>query len=233
MLIPYLVSGKESIFLKRRISNRATKISLTANIDGFFLTVPKEITGYGLKKFLDENNIWISKNYYRYQKNNNDYAKKYEEKYLLFIGKKFYLTIVKADLETVIFSKSLQKITFHVRNKRKYKTNIKSWYKEQTNQIINHRLSELANQMKVDYNNVKIKDNSTVWGSCSSKRNLNFSLYLSAFPIEIIDYIVIHELAHICQFNHSTNFWDIVKKHDPQYKDHIKYIRKYGNYVYI
>lgn len=233
MLIPYLVSGKENIFLKKRISNRASKISLSANVDGFFITVPKKMGNYCLTKFLDKNRLWISKNYYRYKKNNADYAKKYEGKYLLFIGRKFYLKIIKSDVETVIFSKSLQKITFHVSNKTNYKTNIKDWYRKQTNHIINHRLPELNKQMKVDYNNVRIKDNLTVWGSCSSKNNLNFSLYLSAFPVEIIDYILIHELAHISEFNHSTNFWEIVKKYDPQYRNHIEYIRKHSDYVRI
>lgn len=233
MLIPFLISGKENIFLKKRISNRASKISLTANIHGFFITVPKKIPDYCLIKFLDENRIWISTNYYRYKKNNFEYAKRYEEKYLLFIGKKFYLNIIKSYNETVIFSESLKKITFHVNSKRNYKTTIKNWYREQTNKIINERLPELNKKMKVDYNRVRVKDNSTVWGSCSSKNNLNFSLYLSAFPIEIIDYILIHELAHIREFNHSANFWEIVKKYDPQYKNHIEYIRRHGNYVRI
>lgn len=233
MLIPFLISGKENIFLKKRISNRASKISLTANIHGFFITVPKKIPDYCLIKFLDENRIWISTNYYRYKKNNFEYAKRYEEKYLLFIGKKFYFNIIKSYNETVIFSESLKKITFHVNSKRNYKTTIKNWYREQTNKIINERLPELNKKMKVDYNRVRVKDNSTVWGSCSSKNNLNFSLYLSAFPIEIIDYILIHELAHIREFNHSANFWEIVKKYDPQYKNHIEYIRRHGNYVRI
>ena len=233
MLIPFLISGKEHIFLKKRISNRASKISLTANIHGFFITVPKKIPDYCLTKFLDENRIWISKNYHRYKKNNFEYAKRYEEKYILFIGKKFYLNIIKSYNETVIFSESLKKITFHVNNKRDYKTIIKNWYREQTNKIINERLPELNKQMKVDYNRVRVKDNSTVWGSCSSNNNLNFSLYLSAFPIEIIDYILIHELAHIKEFNHSANFWEIVKKYDPQYKIHIEYIKRHGNYARI
>lgn len=233
MLIPFLISGKEHIFLKKRISNRASKISLTANIHGFFITVPKKIPDYCLTKFLDENRIWISKNYHRYKKNNFEYAKRYEEKYILFIGKKFYLNIIKSYNETVIFSESLKKITFHVNNKRNYKTIIKNWYREQTNKIINERLPELNKKMKVNYNRVRIKDNSTVWGSCSSKNNLNFSLYLSAFPIEIIDYILIHELAHIKEFNHSANFWEIVKKYDPQYKIHIEYIKRHGNYARI
>jgi len=233
MLIPFLISGKEHIFLKKRISNRASKISLTANIHGFFITVPKKIPDYCLTKFLDENRIWISKNYHRYKKNNFEYAKRYEEKYILFIGKKFYLNIIKSYNETVIFSESLKKITFHVNNKRKYKIIIKNWYREQTNKIIHERLPELNKQMKVDYNRVRVKDNSTVLGSCSSNNNLNFSLYLSAFPIEIIDYILIHELAHVKEFNHSVNFWEIVKKYDPHYKIHIEYIKRHGNYARI
>ena len=229
MMISFIVSEKEIIYLKKKESKRASKISLTANIHGFFLTVPNKLNECNLKRFLDENKNWILKNYYNYKKNNIDYAKKYEDRYLLFFGKKFYLSIVKDDLDTIIVSDSLQKITFHVSKKRNYKQNITNWYKEQTRQIIDQKLAEIGKKMDISYNNVRIKDNSSTWGSCSTKKNLNFNLYLSAFPLDVIEYIVIHELAHIKEFNHSSKFWQIVKEFDPLYKEHIEYIKDYSD----
>ena len=87
--------------------------------------------------------------------------------------------------------------------------------------------------MNVRYTEIKIKDNSTRWGSCSSKGNLNFSLYLVAFPMEIIDYVVVHELAHLKEFNHSKKFWEIVRNIDHDYKEKISFLKKYGNFVVL
>ena len=87
--------------------------------------------------------------------------------------------------------------------------------------------------MNVKYTRLKIKDNSTRWGSCSSKGNINFSLYLVAFPIDIIDYVIIHELAHLKEFNHSKKFWEIVMNMDNDYKEKISYLKQYGNLVIL
>ena len=76
------------------------------------------------------------------------------------------------------------------------------------------------------YNKVFIKDHTARWASCSEKRNLNFSLLLAMLPIQVIDYVIIHELAHLVQLNHSKRFWDIVKKMDPEFETHRKMLHK-------
>ncbi|HKO40057.1 MAG TPA: M48 family metallopeptidase, partial [Nitrososphaeraceae archaeon] len=118
-------------------------------------------------------------------------------------------------------------------NKKNYKKYIKNWYLRQSFIIINERITILSRLMNVRYNKIKIKDNSSRWGSCSSKGNLNFSLYLVAFPMDIIDYVIIHELAHLKEFNHSKKFWEIVMKMDQNYKQKICYLKKYGNFVIL
>jgi predicted metal-dependent hydrolase len=87
--------------------------------------------------------------------------------------------------------------------------------------------------MNDKYTKIKIKDKSTRWGSCSSKGNLNFSLYLVAFPMSVIDYVIIHELAHLKEFNHSKKFWEIIMNMDHNYKEKISYLKKYGNLIIL
>ena len=60
---------------------------------------------------------------------------------------------------------------------------------------------------------------------------INFSLYLIAFPIDIIDYVIVHELAHLIEFNHSKKFWAVVSKIDPSYKEKVYYLKKNSNLV--
>ncbi len=63
-----------------------------------------------------------------------------------------------------------------------------------------------------------IKNTRTRWGSCSSKGNLNFSFRLALLPAHLSDYIIVHELCHLGEFNHSQKFWDLVALEMPEYK---------------
>ncbi len=68
-------------------------------------------------------------------------------------------------------------------------------------------MAELAEQYGFRYNSVKITSAKTRWGSCTSKQHLNFSYRLIMTPRDCIDYVIIHELCHLRQMNHSTKFW--------------------------
>ena len=205
-----------------------------ANIYVFFLTVPVIYNDATLHNFLQTKKNWITKTYEYYKKYNTNFGKKYDDKfYIYYLGQKYRVDIAKDVINNAIISSSINKITFHVLNKKNYKKYIKNWYLTQTSIIINERIKILSTLMNVKYTKIKIKDNSTRWGSCSSKGNLNFSLYLVAFPMSVIDYVIIHELAHLKEFNHSKKFWEIVMNMDHDYKAKISYLKKYGNFVIL
>lgn len=84
---------------------------------------------------------------------------------------------------------------------------------------LGEKVGRLSEQMGLRPNSIKINSAKTRWGSCSSKSNLNFSWMLMMADDEVIDYIVVHELAHLKEMNHSNRFWDIVEKHFPDYAD--------------
>jgi predicted metal-dependent hydrolase len=79
-------------------------------------------------------------------------------------------------------------------------------------QYIPARVNELAAKYNFNYNNVFIKNIRSRWGSCSKKGNVNFSLHLMLLPEELIDYVILHELAHTVEHNHSKNFWAVLNK---------------------
>lgn len=234
MLIPFIVSKSEYIYLQKKESLRASKISLMANIHGYFLTVPLNSNESALNNFLKSKHTWIIKTYYYYKKFNPNFARKYDDGlYIYYLGQKYKVNIVKDVVNNTTISSSLNKITFHLKNKKNYKKYIKEWYLSQTLIVINERIKFFSSLMDVKYSKIKIKDNSTRWGSCSNKGRLNFSLYLIAFPIKIIDYVIVHELAHLKEFNHSKKFWEIVSNIDPCYKEKSSYLKKYANLVII
>jgi predicted metal-dependent hydrolase len=76
---------------------------------------------------------------------------------------------------------------------------------------------------------VSIKDNKSLWGSCSRRRNLNFNQRIASLPLEQVDYIITHELCHLQEFNHSLKFWALVSQTMP---DHKKIRRELKNYSF-
>ena len=91
--------------------------------------------------------------------------------------------------------------------------------------IIRDRVRQLGSALGLGYGRVFIKDQKTVWASCSGKKNLNFNWRLAAAPPEILDYVVIHELCHLREMNHSRRFWDLVGGHCPDYKSRKKWLK--------
>ena len=155
------------------------------------------------------------------------------ESFLTFMGSVYRLQIVNDRISYIIVSDNLKLIIFHVTDRRKYKQDVMEWYKRQTSKIIFERLPLLSRKLDLKYNRVLIKSQKSRWGSCSKNKNLNFNLLLAALPLEIIDYVIIHELIHLVELNHSKRFWDLVKMQDPNYKYKRKVLRRYSRLINI
>jgi predicted metal-dependent hydrolase len=95
---------------------------------------------------------------------------------------------------------------------------LERWYRKEARRIIMERLALFADQYHFTYNRVFIRDQKTLWGSCSSERNLSFNWRLIQAPPEIIDYLVAHELAHTVILRHSEAFWAKVATLFPQHR---------------
>lgn len=99
---------------------------------------------------------------------------------------------------------------------------------QQARDYIPKRVEYYAPLVGVDYGRITIRNQRTRWGSCSSKGNLNFNCLLMLAPEEILDYIVVHELCHRKQMNHSKAFWAEVEKILPDYKNCEKWLKENG-----
>jgi len=110
-------------------------------------------------------------------------------------------------------------------NPKKHDEVLLDWLKRQSKAHFFKRVQEIAEAYGFEYNRVTIRDQSTRWGSCSSQKNLNFNWRLYLAPVEISDYVIVHELAHTQQMNHSKAFWSIVQAVLPDYKERRKWLR--------
>ena len=100
--------------------------------------------------------------------------------------------------------------------------------RERIQTFIEEKVSYYASVMGVSYGRITMRNQKTRWGSCSSKGNLNFNCLLMLAPSEILDYVVVHELCHRKQMNHSKAFWLEVEKVLPDYKESIEWLKEEG-----
>jgi predicted metal-dependent hydrolase len=91
-------------------------------------------------------------------------------------------------------------------------------HREAARVFVHERLEYFNKHYGFRYGRVSIKDTTSRWGSCSRLGNLNFSYRLVLLPRELADYVIVHELCHLKQFDHSQKFWDLVAEQAPEYK---------------
>ncbi|MFA7319779.1 MAG: SprT family zinc-dependent metalloprotease [Parcubacteria group bacterium] len=99
-------------------------------------------------------------------------------------------------------------------------------YKELAREIAEKKLQHFNLEYGYQWKKVAIRNTRTRWGSCSSSGNLNFSYRIIYLPAHLCDYIVVHELCHLGQFNHSAKFWNLVAQAVPDYKGRRREIKQ-------
>ena len=102
---------------------------------------------------------------------------------------------------------------------------------EKAMKIIPERVGHYARLMGVSYGRITIREQKTRWGNCSGKGNLNFNWKLTLMPAELLDYVVVHELAHRREMNHSRDFWRIVGQVLPDYQTRRRELKEWAEKI--
>lgn len=105
---------------------------------------------------------------------------------------------------------------------------IKDLYKK-TKELVKTRIDFFAASAGVKYAGITVRCQKTRWGSCSAKNSLNFNCLLALMPEEIVDYVIVHELCHIKEHNHSASFWNEVEKILPDYRERRRWLKTHGS----
>lgn len=130
----------------------------------------------------------------------------------LYLGRQYRIEIVKTDLTEIQFSRRF--LIPAIQGSERAKA-LREWYIGKAREKIVPRVKQYARQLGVDVAEVKIVDNRYRWGSCTLKNNVNINWRLIKAPVFVIDYVIIHELAHLIEANHTPRFWNIVRAQAP------------------
>lgn len=116
-------------------------------------------------------------------------------------------------------------------NEEVLKKNLKKFYMTRCKVIVEERIKIYQKQLKVKPKIIEIVESKVKWGSCSSDKKITFNYRLAMAPIEVIDYVIIHELCHITHMNHDRSFWRRVGSIMPDFKDKEEYLARHGQFM--
>lgn len=223
---------------------RSSRRSISARIthDGLLeIHAPHLVPEFLIRRFLQHKSAWIlSRLAHRTQLLENGELIQYRNgEYLPFFDSSYLLKITVTDEAPRPRLYPLNN-TFQVlmpvslspeQQYEELKTLIHSWYLRNTKPVLEQRVQSYAQQMGVRYASIRVKDVTSHWGSCSIQKNLNFNYRIAMLPIELCDYIIVHELCHLTEMNHSSRFWALVEQVIPNYKELRQTLKK--NHMFL
>lgn len=149
---------------------------------------------------------------------------------IMYLGNYFKLEVTQDDIEGVYFD---NKFYISKSNQLKAEALFKKWYIQQAEQKILPKVKMYAQNLGVKYKEVKILNLKYRWGSCTPKDNINFNWRLIKAPIFVLDYIIVHELAHLIEANHTPEFWNIVSIQLPHYQKAKDWLKENGHLLEV
>lgn len=223
-------------FMEQNISFQVIRsyrrsISIEINPEGkVIVKAPILAPMFLIKRFVHEKRNWIEKHLSK-QKTRIRKTKEYKEgEKFLYLGKEYQLHLgnfKEINLATNGLLNFPQALIFRAQKE------LTNWYIKQAKNLITDRVKHHALKMNVNYGTITFSDTRSKWGTCTFHNNLQFSSRLIMAPIEVIDYVIIHELTHTKEKNHRFHFWSLVGSQTPAYKQHRKWLKTNGHSLMI
>lgn len=200
-----------------KINKRAKRVSIKIkNHDLVEIIIPSNRFEKTAREFFDEKKIWIENQLIRL----NTLVEKFEVEIggcVPIWGESF--SIKSEDLDFLTLRDRYLIIPTKFRNLVKFE--VRQFLKKELKDYLNHKVPYFAQLMNLEYKKFSIKDTKSRWGSCSHCKELTFAQRLVFLEKQAVDYVIIHELAHLKHMDHSKEFWTLVEKYCKNYK-HIR-----------
>jgi predicted metal-dependent hydrolase len=191
-----------------------------------------------IEEFLLAKEKWIEKHFKKFAEQNE----KFPEKKLLqsetfpFLGKDLTLKFEKTSLKSSFFSRTGDHLHLHLpeamwedlqdEDLGQFWPGLQNFYKREAENLISERIRIWSEQMNLHPSTVRFRNQKSRWGSCSSRGSISINWRLIGAPLEVIDYILVHELSHLEHMDHSKDFWRLVETHCPQYRQSEKWLNE-------
>lgn len=188
------------------------------------IRAPLNVSLNTIRKFVTKNKVWIEKKKALAKKQFVLPKRFIDEEEFMYEGNAYKLRI--SDCENINISSFLY---FPKKFLPQAKQHLTVWYKHRALEKIVERGIYYANITQLKYSAIKLSSAKSIWGSCNTKGSLSINWKLIMAPPTILDYIIVHELVHLVEKNHSKKFWDKVQTILPDYQKQKGWLNQYGN----
>lgn len=221
------------------VKTKRKTIGITVDRNGKVkVSAPLYVSEKEIREVVQEKTDWIAKKVNEVRKRNlNTVPKEFvsgEE--FLYLGEKYTLKIAELDLANPEVLMQTDTIVVYIfkgltgeSRKQVVKETLVKWYRQCFTEVVEERIEKYSLHLNVSPRKVVVKDQKTRWGSCSEKGNINLNWRLVMAPIEIIDYVVVHELCHLRIMNHSKDFWNLIESILPNYRENREWLKVNGS----
>jgi predicted metal-dependent hydrolase len=215
------------IQIDKLVRSKRRTIALIIERDGSFtVRAPMRAPHSAIETFIKQKEDWITRTRKKMELIRPTHEKQYfDGEKFLFLGSSFDLKLVGPQRPSLRFDNGFAlSRTAQIKGEQVFV----HWYKLRALEVISERVKLYSQQYGFTPKQVKISSAKTRWGSCSPSGALNFTWRLVMAPLEVVDYVVVHELAHLRVKNHSSKFWKVVESIYPEYKKQRKWLRENG-----
>lgn len=230
------LSDHRKLTCQFRRSARARRLRMQIDNEGRLTVVaPWLATEKGIQVFIRQHTPWIEKQKSKIEKQKELRAKRtyHTGDVFYYFGEKVTLNVLPSDRRRPALKVRDDKLIITLYRKiskpdgiTAIKKTIEDFYRKKAEEVLHDRLQFFNEHYDFSYHKVTLRNQKTRWGSCSRAGNLNFNWRLIMAPIEVIDYVVVHELCHLKQMNHSARFWNLVAEMIPDYKAAGKWLKE-------
>ncbi len=216
-----------SIQIDKLVRAKRRTIALIIERDGS-LTVraPRRATLQDIHGFITEKTDWIVRSREKMKAIVRVRKKEYVDgERFLFLGTDYELRLVPPQRPALKFDNGF---TLSASARERGERMFMQWYKTQALTVFTERVNHYADLHGFEPKQVKVNSAKTRWGSCTSTGTINFTWRLVMAPLEVIDYVVLHELAHLKVKDHSPRFWKLVETICPDFKRQRRWLKEHG-----
>jgi len=214
--------------LKR--SNKRRSIGLRIDDSGLTVSMPLRATEKWLDSVLNEKANWVVEKLGNWKSKKQAIPQWIDGEKIAFRGETFTLRVIPCLFASPpqLRGEQLHIHVVDVSNEIKIEKVITQWYRREAERVFSECVAHYAPLMNVAPKQIKLSSAKTQWGSCTSRGVVRLNWQLVKMPLHLIDYVVIHELAHLIEMNHSDSFWRVVEVACPDYKQCRAELRRQG-----
>ena len=204
-------------------TRRKRTAAISVSDDTVKITVPSTLSDNRIRELITKRTPWIKKQLQEQLDRPKPKAKEYAHgETFAYLGKHYQLKVLTGVASSIklkggYFEVTLRKIDHN--SKSTIRRLLTEWYKDHAKKRLMDKTKRFAKIIGVVPNSITVKDYKSRWGSCSTQGDISYNWRIILAPDNIVDYVVVHELCHILEHNHSSRYWQHVTRYMPNWRE--------------